>query len=121
MASASGLALLAEEDKDPLRTSTVGFGELIAHALETAPALRKLVLCIGGSATSDGGVGMATALGFRFLDADGNVIEKGSPMHDATVVGDTVGDPFKDTAGPSLHVLVKLLSTITLVLAPVFI
>ena len=54
-------------------------------------------------------------------DADGNVIEKGSPMHDATVVGDTVGDPFKDTAGPSLHVLVKLLSTITLVLAPVFI
>ncbi len=54
-------------------------------------------------------------------DADGNVVEKGSPMHDATVVGDTVGDPFKDTAGPSLHVLVKLLSTITLVLAPVFI
>jgi len=37
------------------------------------------------------------------------------------VVGDTVGDPFKDTAGPSLHVLIKLLSTITLVLAPLFI
>ena len=37
------------------------------------------------------------------------------------VVGDTVGDPFKDTAGPSLHVLVKLLATITLVLAPLFI
>ncbi len=54
-------------------------------------------------------------------DNDGNVIDKGSPIHDATVVGDTVGDPFKDTAGPSLHVLVKLLSTITLVLAPVFI
>ena len=54
-------------------------------------------------------------------DADGKVVEKGSAIHDATVVGDTVGDPFKDTAGPSLHVLVKLLSTITLVLAPVFI
>ena len=54
-------------------------------------------------------------------DDEGNVIPKGSPVHDATVVGDTVGDPFKDTAGPSLHVLVKLLSTITLVLAPVFI
>ncbi len=46
---------------------------------------------------------------------------KRSDPHKAAVVGDTVGDPFKDTAGPSLHVLVKLLSTITLVLAPFFI
>ncbi len=46
---------------------------------------------------------------------------KGSNTHKAAVVGDTVGDPFKDTAGPSIHVLVKLLSTITLVLAPLFI
>jgi K(+)-stimulated pyrophosphate-energized sodium pump len=37
------------------------------------------------------------------------------------VVGDTVGDPFKDTAGPSLHVVVKLLATVTLVMAPIFI
>ena len=49
------------------------------------------------------------------------VVGKGSDPHKAAVVGDTVGDPFKDTAGPSLHVLVKLLSTITLVLAPLFI
>ncbi|RME49450.1 MAG: sodium-translocating pyrophosphatase, partial [Chloroflexi bacterium] len=42
-------------------------------------------------------------------------------LHAASVVGDTVGDPWKDTAGPSLHVLIKLLSTITLVLAPLFI
>jgi K(+)-stimulated pyrophosphate-energized sodium pump len=54
-------------------------------------------------------------------DADGNVVKKGSEAHAASVVGDTVGDPYKDTAGPSLHVLVKLLSTITLVLAPLFI
>jgi K(+)-stimulated pyrophosphate-energized sodium pump len=54
-------------------------------------------------------------------DDDGKVIGKGTPAHAAAVVGDTVGDPFKDTAGPSLHVLVKLLSTITLVLAPLFI
>jgi K(+)-stimulated pyrophosphate-energized sodium pump len=46
---------------------------------------------------------------------------KGTPMHKAAVVGDTVGDPFKDTAGPSLHILVKLLSTITLVLAALFV
>jgi len=54
-------------------------------------------------------------------DADGNVIGKKTDAHAAAVVGDTVGDPFKDTAGPSLHVLVKLLATITLVLAPLFI
>jgi K(+)-stimulated pyrophosphate-energized sodium pump len=46
---------------------------------------------------------------------------KGFDTHKAAVVGDTVGDPFKDTAGPSLHVLIKLLSTITLVLAPLFV
>ncbi|HOQ25167.1 MAG TPA: sodium-translocating pyrophosphatase [Methanomassiliicoccaceae archaeon] len=46
---------------------------------------------------------------------------KRSPAHAAAVVGDTVGDPFKDTAGPSLHVLVKLLSTITLVFAALFV
>jgi K(+)-stimulated pyrophosphate-energized sodium pump len=48
-------------------------------------------------------------------------VGKGSPTHAAAVVGDTVGDPLKDTAGPSLHVLVKLLATVTLVLAPLFV
>ena len=55
------------------------------------------------------------------LDPTGTVLGKKSEPHKAGVVGDTVGDPFKDTAGPSLHVLIKLLSTITLVLAPLYV
>ena len=62
----------------------------------------------------------AGAHGGKYLTtADGKKMK--NPTHAAGVVGDTVGDPFKDTAGPSLHVLIKLLSTITLVLAPLFI
>ncbi|KAH7866830.1 hypothetical protein Vadar_025555 [Vaccinium darrowii] len=45
---------------------------------------------------------------------------KGSDCHKAAITGDTVGDPFKDTAGPSIHVLIKMLATITLVMAPIF-
>ncbi len=54
----------------------------------------------------------------QLKDANGNVLGKGSFAHQAAVVGDTLGDPLKDTAGPSLHVLVKLLATITLVMCP---
>ncbi len=53
-------------------------------------------------------------------DPEGIILGKKSEAHKAGVIGDTVGDPFKDTAGPSLHVLIKLLSTITLVLAPLY-
>ncbi len=52
---------------------------------------------------------------------EGNHGGKKSPAHAAAVVGDTIGDPFKDTAGPSIHVLVKLLSTICLVTAVLYV
>jgi K(+)-stimulated pyrophosphate-energized sodium pump len=57
----------------------------------------------------------------QLKDANGVVLGKKSFAHQAAVVGDTLGDPLKDTAGPSLHVLVKLLATITLVMCPLFI
>jgi len=56
----------------------------------------------------------------KYVEA-GNLGGKGTALHAATVIGDTLGDPLKDTAGPSLHVVVKLLNTITLALAPLFI
>jgi K(+)-stimulated pyrophosphate-energized sodium pump len=111
-------------------------GEYIAGACTFTDASGWLavagVLIVG----TIGGILMATVLNNgggawdnakKFIESgglkeeSGTVLGKGSEPHKAAVVGDTVGDPFKDTAGPSLHVLIKLLATITLVLAPLFI
>ena len=77
MAAAAGITLIGAEQRNPLLTTTYGVGELIAHAI-TKNDCRKFIIGIGGSATNDGGVGMLQALGFSFLDANGNEIPRGA-------------------------------------------
>ena len=73
MAAASGIRLLKKEELDPLHASSYGTGELIKKALELG--VKKIILCVGGSATVDGGCGIAEALGIRFLDADRKILK----------------------------------------------
>ncbi|MEW4567520.1 glycerate kinase [Tautonia sp. JC769] len=75
MAAASGLVLVPEAERDPTRSTTRGTGELIRAALDLR--VDRVVLGIGGSATNDGGSGMARAIGFRLLDADGRELPPG--------------------------------------------
>lgn len=68
MAAASGLPLLAATERNPLRTTTYGVGELILDAIRQG--CRRFLIGIGGSATNDGGLGMLSALGYQFLKED---------------------------------------------------
>lgn len=72
LADASGLRLLKPAEYGPLHTTTFGTGQLIREAFQRK--VRKLILCVGGSATVDGGTGMLKALGARFLDSEGHEI-----------------------------------------------
>ena len=69
MSEASGLHRIAADERDSLRADTFGTGVLIAHA--AALGARRILVGLGGSATTDGGAGAARALGFRFLDGHG--------------------------------------------------
>lgn len=71
-----------------------------------------------GIQTANSGAAMDNAK--KYIE-EGNLGGKGSDAHKAAVVGDTVGDPLKDTVGPSINILIKLMSVISLVLAPIFI
>lgn len=75
MAAASGLPLIRRDERNPLRTTSYGTGELIRHALDHG--VQRLIIGIGGSATNDGGAGMAQALGVRLLDGEGREIRLG--------------------------------------------
>ena len=73
MATASGLTLIPKDKRNPLYTSTYGTGELIKDALDKG--FHDIYIAIGGSATNDGGMGCARALGIRFLDKSGNELD----------------------------------------------
>ncbi|MCX7014581.1 MAG: sodium-translocating pyrophosphatase [Candidatus Sumerlaeota bacterium] len=118
-------AMIAPGILPVLVPTALGFGLKFVSKPGTAPQSVAALLMVGTI------VGILMAL---FMNNSGGAWDnakkfietgqyggKGSDAHKAAVVGDTVGDPFKDTAGPSLHVLIKLLSTVTLVLAPLFI
>lgn len=73
MSRSSGLTLLKEEERNTMLTSTFGTGQMVADAL--SKGCRRFIMGIGGSATNDAGTGMLEALGYRFMDAEGNVLE----------------------------------------------
>lgn len=72
MAMASGITLIPREALNPLNTTTYGVGEMIKDAIDRG--IRNFIIGIGGSATNDGGTGMLSALGYEFLDANGNPV-----------------------------------------------
>lgn len=77
MSAAAGITLIGEDERNPLLTTTYGVGELISYAIREN-GCRKFIVGIGGSATNDGGVGMLSALGFKFLDREGREIPMGA-------------------------------------------
>ncbi len=94
--------------------SRIGLGAEVVAALLMVGTIAGILVAI---VLNNGGGAWDNAKKYIEAGAYGG---KGTEAHKAAVVGDTLGDPFKDTAGPSLHVLIKLLGTVTLVMAPLF-
>ena len=91
--------------------SVKALGGLLAGALVTGVLMAIMMANAGG----------AWENGKKQIEAGYKGDKKGSDRHKAAVVGDTVGDPFKDTSGPSLNILIKLMSIVSLVLVPLFV
>jgi K(+)-stimulated pyrophosphate-energized sodium pump len=84
-----------------------GLGGMLAGATLSG-VLMALMMSNGGGAWDNAK---------KYIEA-GNLGGKGSDAHKAAVIGDTVGDPFKDTSGPAMNILIKLMSVVALVIAP---
>lgn len=92
MALASGLMLVKRDELDPLHANTFGTGELIKAALELG--CEQILIGIGGSATNDGGLGMAQALGYRFYDKENHLFTNDmSKVTDICRIDDSLADP----------------------------
>ncbi len=87
-----------------------GLAGLLGGALATAVLLALMMANAGGAWDN----------AKKFIE-EGNLGGKGSETHKAAVIGDTVGDPFKDTAGPSLNILIKLMSVVSIIFVPVIV
>ena len=77
MAETSGLRYIEASNraKDPMTATTYGVGQAILAALKQGKEIETVIICLGGSASTDGGVGALAALGYRFLDANGNAVD----------------------------------------------
>ncbi|VVC71981.1 K(+)-stimulated pyrophosphate-energized sodium pump [uncultured archaeon] len=100
-----GLIVVAAPILVGLALGTAALAGFLAGAVATAFVLAALMVNAGGAWDN----------AKKFIEEGG----KGTPTHAAAVVGDTLGDPFKDTAGPALNIVIKLMAIVSLVLAPV--
>jgi len=95
VATAAGIVLLNAEERDPLRTSTLGTGRMVADALSRDAD--TIYLLLGGSATNDLGTGIAHALGFRFLNEEGGELPpEGASLSEIREIVSPVHKPWAD-------------------------
>jgi len=104
-----GIMAVASPLATGLILGTGALGGLLAGALVTGVLMAVFMSNSGGAWDN----------AKKYIE-DGHHGGKGSEAHKAAVVGDTVGDPFKDTSGPSINILIKLMTIVSLVFAPLF-